>query len=305
MNESVKVNEEISEADPDKIGITFKSKNTNIFDKLDEYTLENIFILSENAEFAKISIKMFRVAHHTSTQVKYLKRNIYSSVPFLQSIFYSRNLKLAKKEELAIALINHGVNINTGGKSSIFYRAFRYGMNSALNIMLRMYKIEKLVYTPGTETPNKPDIFKNNEYYVIKPMLIETSLMELILEFELYKDEKIRTFISLFQIWKIKLDLVEDCGITEEDLFLKEKRKITLYRNMNVSINFDLLIKTAILNDQPKFIKYVLEYKEYSASKLQELLNLVVSNHEIFSTNKAYSWVESHIADLGKKRISI
>ncbi|PVU97635.1 hypothetical protein BB559_001952 [Furculomyces boomerangus] len=279
-----------------------KAKNTtnqeciNPFDKLDEYTLEIIFILSENPEISTLSRKLFRVTHGISTQVKYLKRNVYSNVPFLQSIFYTRYPKIAKKEKLAITLIKNKVKVNEGGKSSIFYRAFRYGMTDALNILFKSRKNEKMTYTPGTEILIKPDFFKNNEYFIIKPRLLETDINDLITEHELYRDEKIKVLFSLLEIGKIRRDLVEDYGIPEEELFLKDKRKIFLYRNFNMKIDFDKQTKTAILNDQLQFTKYVLEYKKFSKNELNNIYNHVVHalGASALKTNQSFQLLKKY-----------
>ncbi|PVU97634.1 hypothetical protein BB559_001953 [Furculomyces boomerangus] len=209
-----------------------ENKNTTIlecinpFEKLDENTLETIFILSGNPEISTLSIKFFRVAHYIPTQVKYLKRNIYARPEFAQSVFYPGHPKLAKKEELVIELLKQEIDIDQGGKNSIYNRIFKHKMNDALYTMLRMFKLEKITYTPGSGNKIEPYIFRNNEYYIVKSLMEEKKIKKIVEEFELYKDENIETLLILLDIRIIRHDLVKGCGISEEGLFLKEKRKV-------------------------------------------------------------------------------
>ncbi|PVU92562.1 hypothetical protein BB559_003698 [Furculomyces boomerangus] len=300
MTESIKESKNVPESFPEETKIQIKSVNPNPFDKLDEYALETIFIHSENPEMSTLSRKLFRVSHEISTSKIFDQKCLFKSTIFT-NIFYSRHKKIAKKEELMIELINKGIDIKGGGKYSAINIIFEYEMNNALYMLLRTFKKVKIEYTPEYENPFEPDIFKDDEYYIIEPLISDTDIMGVINGYELYRDENIKMLLNVLEMETIKLDLIKDCGISIEDLFLKDKRKIYLYRNMNTTIDFDRLIKTTILHDQPELTNYIIEYKEYPESKLQELANKVRYNHSIPSNNQAYALVNLYIKESSTK----
>ncbi|PVU92045.1 hypothetical protein BB559_003876 [Furculomyces boomerangus] len=291
----------------------FGPRKPNPFDKLDEYILESIFILSDNPALSKISSGLFRISQCTRTQVKFIKRNIYPREDFVQSVFYSKYPRIARKEKLAIALIKNGIDINQGRGNSIYNRIFRYKMNDALFVMLRLYKKVKVAYAFNTLTPNlnPPDILKENNYYSIFPLITQINIMDTIKKFELYKDQNIKTLLTLIDIKTIKLDLVCDCGIPVEDLFVKENRKIFLYRSLINNLSLDELMKMAIIKDQPKLTRYIIEYVEYSRAQLEDFLSktspnqLGMSSSQLdTSSNKACTVVRLFITELKGKEIT-
>ncbi|PVZ97564.1 hypothetical protein BB558_006472 [Smittium angustum] len=176
-------------------------------------------------------------------------------------------------------------------------------MNDALRIMLRMFKKEEII--PNSRGPiplildiKQPDLFNVSKNYMIKPMIKETSIMNIINEYELYRDENIETLLIILELEKIKLDLVVDCSIPEKNLFLIFNKKVSLYRFMNMTINFDELVCKAIEKDQPEFTRYILEFKEYSKAELNGFLKKAIPDYKFASNNKAYNNTLSFIFKL-------
>ncbi|PVU92072.1 hypothetical protein BB559_003848 [Furculomyces boomerangus] len=254
---------------------TMKPTKESPFGKLNEYTLEHIFILSKNPELSKVSMQLYKISQKTSTQVKYLIRNVHSKTGFLQSIFYSRYRKLAKKEELVIELVSKGVEVKQGEQNSIFSRALRYKMHDALYTMLRMFKKTETLYLHNTVNYRFPVIQEINRCYVIEPIIDLYNLTDIIIEFELYKEKRFDTFEVLLEAKSAKLDLVEDCGVRYEDIFDKNNMKIQLYKDSRDEANFDELLKIAIVKNQPKFTRYILEYKKFSEERIQLIYDFV------------------------------
>ncbi|PWA01360.1 hypothetical protein BB558_002557 [Smittium angustum] len=254
----------------------------NPFDELDEYTLETIFILSGNPEISTLSIKLFKVAHYIPTQVKYLKRNIYARPEFAQSVFYSRHPKFAKKEELVIKLLKQGININSGDGNSIYNRVFKYKMIKALFAMIKSFKLEKVAYTPGSENKIEPHIFRNNEYYIVKPLMDGIDEDKILKDFELYKDENIETLLKLYEANSYMHDLVEDCGIPAKNLFQKKNRILNLYQNVEL-LQYQDLLRMAIIHNQPRITKCALEFSEFTNKELKEVLEIVEGNDSYYN----------------------
>ncbi|PVU85996.1 hypothetical protein BB559_006719 [Furculomyces boomerangus] len=255
---------------------------------LDVYTLENIFILSGNPEISTLSMKLFRVTNDTRTQMGFLIRNVYPTQEFLQSIFYSKYPGIAKKEELTIEQINNGIDINKCKNNSILNRAFRYGLNDTLDIILKKYKKVEIYCGRRSKRRVETDFIINHTRYKIEPLIPFTSIMEIINEHELYKDQNMKTLQTVLKMGEIELDLVGDCGIPAESLNYGP-RKINLYRNMNKLIDFDELIIKAIQKDQPVFTKYVLEYEGYSENNLKRIYNTINYSTTDTKNNKSFA----------------
>ncbi|PVU98984.1 hypothetical protein BB559_001106 [Furculomyces boomerangus] len=240
---------------------------TNSFDKLDTKSLELIFVLSGNPELSKVSRKLFRISHCVKTQVKYMLRNVYPKDEFIRYIFYSKYPKLARKDDIALELMNQGVDIHQDGKNSIYKRMIKHGLTRTFHTYLRMFKRGKTTFIPGTPMSLLPDIRKSKNYYKIQPLINELSVMKIIKKFELYKDSSFENFKDILEVDNIKLDLVKDCGVPEADLFVREQREIKLYRSVNKTICFQELLKLAMTNNQPKMTKYITEFKDFDDNK--------------------------------------
>ncbi|PVU84712.1 hypothetical protein BB559_007452 [Furculomyces boomerangus] len=130
--------------------------------------LSQIFVESNNPNFALVSPTFFNLAHTKPVQADFLLKHFGHDV-YNNNLLYKIYPKLAKSEELALILLNKGVDPTLGYPSMLDY-TLRFGWTKVLHRILCMYKLVKM--QKGEQRDANVSIFEyRNEKHIVEPLI--------------------------------------------------------------------------------------------------------------------------------------